>query len=254
MANPVTVTRLDAGAWWRVAFGDGKGNVLDASLMDALTGVFVEAAGTPALKAIVLEGDGPNFSFGSSVREHLPDQIAGMLGRFHRMLLAVVDSSVLTIAAVRGQCLGGGLELATMCDRIVAGSGARFGQPEIALGVFAPAASVALADRIGRAHAGDLCLTGRFVEADEARAMGLVDAIAVSDPADLALTWVRAHFVARSASSLRLAVRAVRAEFATRLRSQLPEMERLYLDELMKTPDAVEGLRAFLEKRPPHWK
>jgi cyclohexa-1,5-dienecarbonyl-CoA hydratase len=253
MANAVQVTKIDEGAWWHVVFGGSRGNILDGELMEALTALFVDAAGAQSLKAIVLDGAGPDFSFGSSIEEHLPDRVAQMLGRFHRMLLACVDSSVLTIAAVRGQCLGGGLELATMCHRIVASGDARFGQPEIALGVFAPVASVALAERVGRSSAEDLCLTGRFVDADEALRMGLVDQIAVSDPVDLALSWLRAHLEARSPSTLRLAVRAMRADFAARLRRQLPQMEQLYLDELMKTPDAVEGLRAFLEKRSPRW-
>jgi len=253
MANPVSITKLDGGAWWRVVFGGSRGNILDAELMDALTVVFTDAAASRELKAILLEGAGPHFSFGSSIEEHLPDRVAAMLDRFHRMLLACLDSSVLTIAVVRGQCLGGGLELATVCHRIVADSRARFGQPEIALGVFAPAASVALAERIGRSNAEDLCLTGRFVEADEALAMGLVDQIAVSDPTEVALAWLRGHLEARSPSTLRLALRAIRSDLADRLRRQLPEMERLYLDQLMKTPDAVEGLRAFLEKRTPRW-
>jgi cyclohexa-1,5-dienecarbonyl-CoA hydratase len=136
---------------------------------------------------------------------------------------------------------------------VFATADAKLGQPEIALGVFAPLASIVLPARLGRAHGEDLCLTGRLITAAEAKAMGLVDDIA-ADPAEAALGWARAHFATRSASSLRLAVRAVRADLAARIRAELPVLEALYINELMATADAVEGLQAFLEKRPPAWR
>lgn len=253
MSGPVTVTRLDDGALWRVTFGASKGNVLDHETMEALAATFRDAAGSRGLKAVCLEGTGAHFSFGASVKEHLPGQVAGMLETFHRLILLVAESPVVVIAAVRGQCLGGAMELATVCHRVVANQEARFGQPEIALGVFAPAASLVLADRVGRPNAEDLCLTGRSITAVEARDMGLVDEID-TEPAEAALAWARTHFGPRSASSLRMATRAVRGELVARLRRELPALERLYLEELMKTADAVEGLQAFLDKRPPVWR
>jgi cyclohexa-1,5-dienecarbonyl-CoA hydratase len=254
MAEPASLIELDGGAWWRVVLGGSKGNIFDTRLTTALTEVMHDAARAPHLKAVVIEGDGAHFSFGASVQEHLPDQVAGMLDRFHRLLFALLDTPVVVLAAVRGRCLGGGLELATVCDRVFASPDATLGQPEIALGVFAPAASVALTHRVGHAHAIDLCLTGRIVAAAEARAIGLVDEIVEGHPADAALAWARAHLSTKSAASLRLAVRAVRAHLVTALRSELPAIERLYLDELMQTSDAVEGLHAFLEKREPRWR
>ncbi len=148
MSETAAVTRIDDDAWWRVTMGGSKGNILDTALMDALFGVFDEAKRTPTLKAIVLEGAGTNFSFGASVEEHLPAQVAGMLTRFGSLMYAVLESGVVVLGAVRGQCLGGGLELLSLSHRIFATSEARFGQPEIVLGVFA-------ARRIGaaaRAH------------------------------------------------------------------------------------------------------
>jgi len=254
MADRVTVQPVDAGAWWRVTLGGSKGNVLDRTLMEALVGVFDEARRTSALKAVVLEGAGPHFSYGASVEEHLPDHVAGMLTRFGSLIYAVLESGVVVLGAVRGQCLGGGLELMCLSHRIFSTSEARFGQPEIVLGVFPPVASVLLPDRVGRAHAEDLCLTGRSVFAEEARAMGLVDEIVEGDPAEAALDWARAQLGPKSASSLRHAVRAVRAGLVARLRAELPRLERLYLNELMRTEDAVEGLQAFLEKRDPAWR
>jgi cyclohexa-1,5-dienecarbonyl-CoA hydratase len=254
MDDLVRVTPLDQGALWRVTFGASKGNIIDGAMMAALNRTFLDAAAAPGLKAVCLEGAGSHFSFGASVREHLPDEVRDMLEGLRRLVLHMLDSHVVLIAAVRGQCLGGGLELASVCHRIVASAEARLGQPEITLGVFAPLASVVLPHRIGRPRAEDLCLTGRIVTAAEARDMGLVDDIAAGDPSDAAIAWARAAFTGRSASSLRLAVKAIRAPLTAAVREQLPALEALYLEELMATHDAAEGLRAFLEKRPPAWR
>ena len=254
VAGPLVVERLDDGAIWRVTIGGSKGNILDAALMDALTDSFRRAAAEPHLKAICLEGQGAHFSFGASVPEHLPPLVDAMIARFHGALLAMLDSAVPVLAAVRGQCLGGGLELVSLCHRVFATREARFGQPEIVLGVFAPIASAILADRVGRGAADDVCLTGRTLAADEALAMRLVDQLVDGDPVDAALAWARMHLLPKSASSLRYAVRASRAGLRARLAAELPAMERLYLDGLMSTADAVEGLRAFIERRPAVWR
>ena len=251
--DPVSVKRLEAGAVWRVTLGGSKGNVIDSALTQALTAVFQEAGRDPAVKALLLEGEGRHFSFGASVQEHLPGQVAGMLRRFHDLLLGLLDSSVVTLAAVRGQCLGGGLELVMLCQRVFAARDARLGQPEIALGVFAPVASLVLPERVGRRHAEDLCLSGRSVTAEEALAMGLVDELC-DDPREAALAYARQHLLKHSASSLRFAVRALRSGLRARLPTELAALERLYLDELMSSTDAEEGLRAFLDKRSPAWK
>jgi cyclohexa-1,5-dienecarbonyl-CoA hydratase len=176
-----------------------------------------------------------------------------MLRNFHGMFLRMLDASVFTMAAVRGQCLGGGLELVFFCNRVIASPDAKLGQPEIMLGVFAPVASVALADRVGRGAAEDLCISGRSVSADEALRMGLVDEVA-EEPDEAALAWARTHLLPKSASSLRLAVRAVRHEFGERFRREIAEIERQYVEDLMNTDDAKEGLEAFVGKREPAWK
>jgi len=221
--------------------------------MEALQAVFGDAGADANLKAIVLEGQGQHFSFGASVPEHTADQVAGMLQRFGTLLVTMVETAVPVVAAVRGQCLGGGLEVVSVANRIIATPDARLGQPEIVLGVFAPYASVLLPWRIGRGHAEDLCLSGRSVTGEEALRMGLVDELA-PDPAEAALAWARAHLLPKSASSVRFAVRAVRADLRARLATDLPAIERLYLDDLMKTSDANEGLRAFMEKRSAAWR
>ncbi len=249
----VKVDRLEGGALWRATLCGGKGNVLDRSMVDALTAVALAAGADPGVKAVVLEGEGGHFSYGASVAEHLPAEVAGMLGRFHGLFRTLLDTSVVWIAAVRGRCLGGGLEVASFCHRVFASPDALLGQPEIVLGVFAPVGSAFLSERVGRPAAEDLCLTGRVVSAEEARGMGLVDEVA-PDPAIAALGWARTHLLPKSASSLRYAAKAARWGLARRFVSEVDDLERYYLERLMHTEDAVEGLNAFLAKRPPVWR
>ena len=166
---------------------------------------------------------------------------------------AIMACDVVIIAAVEGQCLGGGLEVATLCHRVIASGDAKFAQPEIRLGVFAPIASIALVDRIGRVNAEDLCLSGRTIDVGVAHVMGLVTAVD-DHPAEAALAWAREQLGPHSASSLRHAVRAIRADLTRRLHAELPALESQYLQQLMLTPDAVEGLTAFVEKRAATWR
>ncbi|HSP95196.1 MAG TPA: cyclohexa-1,5-dienecarbonyl-CoA hydratase, partial [Thermoanaerobaculia bacterium] len=204
------------------------------------------------LRAVLLEAEGPHFSFGASVEEHLPGSCAAMLRELHALILQLVESPVPILVAVRGQCLGGGLEVAAAGHLVFAAPGATLGQPEIRLSVFAPAASCLLPERIGQSRAEDLLFSGRSIGAEEAHRIGLVNALA-DDPGASALAYFEEHLAKRSASSLRFAVRAARFDFVERVRRKLAEVERLYLEELMATHDAVEGLTAFLAKRPAVW-
>ncbi len=251
--GPVQIEALEGGAVWSVTLNTPKANLLDMEKCALLSAVFRRAGEERDLKAVILQGAGAHFSFGASVAEHLPERIAEMLEGFHDVFLRMLEARVPTLAAVRGQCLGGGMELAAFCHRVFAAPDARLGQPEIVLGVLAPVASVMLAERTGRSRAEHLLLTGAVVGAEEARATGLVDEV-VDDPAEAALAWAREHLLPRSASSLRFAVEAARAGFAERFRTDLAAVERLYLERLMATDDAAEGLGAFLEKRAPEWR
>jgi cyclohexa-1,5-dienecarbonyl-CoA hydratase len=252
-SNPVTVERLHDGALWHVVLDRPKANVIDAAMTNALAATVREAAAAPGTKALLFEGAGKHFSFGASVEEHQPDRVTDMLATFHGLFRTMADSGLVLLAAVRGQCLGGGLELAAFCHRVFASPDARLGQPEIRLGVFAPVASVILRERMGAGAAEELCLTGRVLAADEGLGTGLVDVVA-DDPKDAAQAWFAENLAPHSASSLRFAARAARAGMHERFFADLRVVERLYLDELMKTEDAVEGIRAFLEKRPPAWR
>lgn len=240
------------GRLLRIALARPKANVLDAAMVRALDDVFVKYAENLGVAAILLGAEGPNFSFGASVEEHLPGACADMLAGFHQLIDRVFSCSAPVMVAIRGQCLGGGLELASAGHLLFAAPDAKFGQPEIQLGVFAPAASCLLPERVARAHAEDLLVSGRSISAAEAQSIGLVNATA-DDPDAAALAYFDRHFAPKSASSLRHAVRAARRDAVERVRAKLAQVERQYLQELMGTRDAVEGLEAFIAKRPAKW-
>jgi cyclohexa-1,5-dienecarbonyl-CoA hydratase len=252
VSKPIKTWLEHDGRLLRLRMARPSANVLDAGMVAALSESFVRYASAPALTCILIDHDGPHFSFGASVEEHLPGRCAEMLKGFHALILHVAGASVPVLTVVRGQCLGGGLELALAGSRIFAGRDARLGQPEIVLGVFAPAATALLPARMGRARAEDLLFSGRVVGADEALSMGLVDAVA-DDPEAAAIAWFDRHLAPRSASSLRYAVKAARENAIAELAARLTQLEGLYLDGLMATRDATEGLEAFLAKRPARW-
>jgi cyclohexa-1,5-dienecarbonyl-CoA hydratase len=251
-ATPLHVELEKDGTLLRLRLSRPKANIIDAAMIAALRSALDEHLSGTRLRAVLLEAEGPHFSFGASVEEHLPASCAAMLGALHALILQLVASPVPVLVAVRGQCLGGGLEVALAGHLIFAAPGATLGQPEIKLGVFAPAASCLLPERIGPSRAADLLLSGRGIGAEEAHRIGLVDAL-TDDPSQAALAYFEEHLAKRSASSLRIAVRAARYDLVFRIRRKLAEVERLYLTELMATLDAVEGLSAFIAKRPPVW-
>ena len=155
-------------------------------------------------------------------------------------------------AVVRGNCLGGGMELAAFCNWIFASQDAKFGQPEIALGVFAPVASVILPFRIGQSAADHLLLGGHLVDAEEAEAMGLITSVSEAPDEDFN-AFVKEYIVPKSAVGLSYAVRAARTEMYSSFKKNITQLETMYLSELMKTQDANEGIQAFIEKREPKW-
>jgi len=256
MAGPLQVARERDGRLLVLRLARPKANIVDAEMIGALDAALAEAekpvAGAPALRGVLLTHQGPHFSFGASVQEHLPASCAAMLRSLHGLVLRLVAFPLPVLVAIQGQCLGGGLELAAAGHLLFAAPDARLGQPEMQLGVFAPAASCLLPERMGQAAADDLLLSGRSIDGREAHRLGLVQVVA-EDPQAAALAWFDEHLARKSASSLRLAVEASRHDLVERLRRKIAAVEALYLDRLMSTRDAVEGLNAFLEKRPPGW-
>jgi cyclohexa-1,5-dienecarbonyl-CoA hydratase len=235
----------------RITLAAPKANILDRKMILELETAVSQCA-SRRMNAVVLDAEGPHFSFGVSVQEHLPDQITGTLQALHALLRRISEAPAPVIAAVRGQCLGGGFELVLACDLIVSDRTAQFASPEIKLGVFAPAASALLPVRIGQAPAARLLLTGVAIGAEEAARLGLVARITEELDAELN-DWLESDFLLRSPSSMKFACRATRWPLRRALEQELPEIESLYLRDLMTTADAEEGIRAFLEKRTPQW-
>ncbi|GAB7025315.1 cyclohexa-1,5-dienecarbonyl-CoA hydratase [Geotalea toluenoxydans] len=250
--SPLKVSLERDGMLLRLTLARPKANIVDAAMIAALQSALTEHLPKPKLRAVLLSAEGPHFSFGASVDEHMPDCCAQMLKSLHALILQLVESPVPVLVAINGQCLGGGLEVAAAGHLLFAAPGAMMGQPEIKLAVFAPAASCLLPERIGQAQAEDLLFSGRSITAEEALRIGLVTAIA-EDPDKAALDYFDKNLASVSASTLRFAVRAARGDAMQRIRAKLAAVEKMYLVELMSTHDAVEGLKAFVEKRPAVW-
>ena len=250
--SPVRVWLDRDGALLRLRLARPKANICDAAMIAALHGAIDAHRDHLGLRGVLLDSEGPHFSFGASVEEHVAERCAQMLKSLHGLILALVEFPAPVLVAVRGQCLGGGLEIALAGGPIFATADAQFGQPEIKLGVFAPAASCLLGWRISQAAAEDLLWSGRSIGGGEALALGLVHALA-DDPEGAALAYFDEHLGPRSAAALACAVAAVRAPRVRELRQRLAEVESLYLERLMKTHDANEGLAAFIARRTPAW-
>ncbi len=252
MTTPLKVWFEAEGRLLRLRLNRPKANIIDAAMIAALDGTLNEHLGNGSLGAVLLDAEGPHFSFGASVAEHLPAQCASMLRGIHALILRLVEFPVPVLVTVRGQCLGGGLEVALAGHLMFVAPDATLGQPEMKLGVFAPAASCLLPELVGLQRAVDLLLSGRNVTGADAVAMGMAH-MAAADPERAALAYFDEHLKPKSASSLRYAVKAARYDYAARVKAKIVTVEQMYLDGLMKTHDAVEGLDAFLGKRPPVW-
>jgi cyclohexa-1,5-dienecarbonyl-CoA hydratase len=248
----VTCEETHDGRRLRIVLRGGRGNVIDTAMAAELADAVTERTDGRHLRCVTIEAEGENFSFGASVPEHSGEKVRPLLEHLDRAVCAILHVNVPVIAAVRGNCLGGGLELVLPCHRIVAAPTARLGQPEIVLGMFAPAGSVLLPERVGRGLAEDMLLTGRVLPALEARAAGLVDEIAES-PEDAAVLWFEKHLLGKSATALRFATKAARATLIRRIGSTLVQLETLFIEEATKTRDAHEGVASFVEKRAPTW-
>lgn len=240
----------------RIILNDGKGNILDSIMMSELLESLNSFRNKNDLKLITFEGAGKHFSFGASVEEHKKENVSQMLKSFHQLFYIISDLAIPALAKISGQCLGGGLELALICNFLFADKSAKLGQPEIILGVFAPPASVLLPLKIGNAKAEELLLTGKSISAEEGQTLGLINEVFEDKDTLTAGTdkWIEEYILPKSASSLRFAFKASRKIFNHLLYKMLPELEDLYVNGLMNSEDANEGINSFLEKRKPTWK
>ena len=233
-------------------------NVIDIPMMERLAQTLVQVEALADVSVIVLSGevlsgDGNSFSAGVDVADHTPDKVEEMLNKFHTVVRAFVATKKVTIAAVHGNCLGGGAELAMVCDIVYTSATAKWGFPEIKLGCFPPVACTALAALVGQKRASELILSGRTITGVDAAQMGLAT-YAVPDE-KLAESVENAVHELRTLSPAALAVtkKAIYAWDSMHFDKGLARAEKVYLEELIKTADAQEGIRAFMEKREPRW-
>jgi len=241
----------DANAY-RITLSDPPLHILDVAMLEELRDALREVRADR--HALIVDAQGEKaFSAGASVQDHLGDRVSGMLERFHDCFRILARLELVTVALVRGAALGGGCELALGCDFVLASDRARFGQPEIALGVFPPVAAYQLSRQAPPRKGLELLLTGNPVDAATAERLGLVNAVYPAADFDTrAEEWLQ-RIYRQSASSVRLAKKAFRIARAEDFDEKLAGVERLYLEELMQTRDANEGLNAFIEKRKPVW-
>jgi cyclohexa-1,5-dienecarbonyl-CoA hydratase len=229
-------------------------NVLNIEMMDEINDTLKGWLENRDLKVVLFDADGKCFSAGVDVGEHMGDLAPRMIDSFHGMFRLMDRLGAVTVSSVYGSCLGGGCELAIFCDLVIADETAKFGQPEIQVGVLPPIAAQIMPRIIGRKAAMNLILSGRIISAQEAQSMGLINkVVAKGELARETQDFLR-PYLSLSAEVLKITKKTVKAGLMDDLEPSLRAIEDIYLNELMKTADAHEGLKAFLEKRSPEWK
>jgi len=228
-------------------------NVIDIPMMTELAQSLAEIEARSDVSVIVLSGEGKSFSAGVDVAAHTPDKVEEMLTKFHAVIRALVATKKVTIAAVHGHCLGGGAELAMVCDIVYTTASAQWGFPEIQLGCYPPVACTALAALVGQKRAAELILTGKTIDGKEAAEIGLANRAVAGGELAAAVDGATEHLCKLSPAALALAKKASYAWDSMHFDKGLARAERIYFDELMRTSDAHEGIRAFMEKRVPKW-
>ena len=228
-------------------------NVIDLPMMRELQQALAEIEARSDISVVLFEGDTCAFSAGVDVKAHVPEHVHEMLTSFHAVIRAIVASRKITIAAVQGACLGGGAELAAVCDMVYTARDATWGFPEIKLGCYPPVAAVALPALVGQKRAAELILTGRQISGDEAVAIGLANRSAHANELAAVVDETVSQLQAMSPAALALAKKSIYAWDAIHFDKGLARAERIYLEELIATEDACEGIAAFLEKRSPKW-
>ncbi len=229
-------------------------NVLTIEMISEIEAALDAASQEPHLKALVLRAEGKAFCAGVDVADHIPERVDAMIRGFGRLFTRLRAFPTPTIALVHGAALGGGTELALGCDLVLASASARFGQPEIKLGVFPPIAAALFPQLIGYQRAARLILTGETISAEEASRLGLITFAVPDTELSTRLDSLLSQFRGLSAVALRLAKRALLTGADLGATRALEPIEDLYLTELMSTKDADEGIQSFMEKRSPVWR
>lgn len=229
-------------------------NVLNIAMMEEINDVLKGWQGKKDLKVVLFNAKGKCFSAGVDVGEHMGDLAPKMIEAFHRIFRLMDKLGIPTVASVFSSCLGGGCELAVFSDLVIAGEGAKFGQPEIQVGVFPPIAAHIMPRIMGRKAAMDLILSGRIISAAEALQIGMINKVVKDQDLEKETETFLKPYLGLSAEVLRQTKKAIAVGLHDDLENSLRPIEEIYLNKLMKTHDAQEGLKAFLEKRKPIWK
>ncbi len=237
----------------RIALHHAPLNVIDIPMMEELAQTLAEIELRADVSTVVFSGNGKAFSVGVDLEAHTPDKVEGMLAKFHAVIRALIATKKVTVAAVHGHCLGGGAELAMVCDMVYTTESAQWGFPEIKLGCYPPVACTALAALVRQKRAAELILTGRSISGKEAAEIGLANRAVPDEKLAVALDECLEHLLNLSPASLAVTKKAVYAWDSMHFDKGLARSEKIYLEELMKTADAEEGIRAFTEKRKPRW-
>lgn len=237
----------------KITFNRPPLNVLNIEMMKEINAA-LEDLSHRNLKAVILNANGKAFSAGVDVSDHTPDKVNDMISIFHAIFSNMRRMGVPFIAMVEGAALGGGCEVAAFCDIILASDRAKFGQPEIMVGVFPPVACATFPKIFGPKKGMELVLTGDTIKADEAKDLGLVNHVFPADAFQAeAERFIKEKIASKSSVVLKLTKKAFLEGCCQRYEQAIKPIERIYLDEMMKTADANEGLMAFLEKRQPSW-
>jgi cyclohexa-1,5-dienecarbonyl-CoA hydratase len=238
----------------RITLNRPKHNVLNIPMMKDLNAELEAIAADDMLKCLVITGEGPSFCAGVEVGDHKPEQVDEMVAVFNRIFEIINTIDIPVIAAVKGACLGGGMELAIACDIVIAEKKAKFGQPEIKLGFFPPYAALRLPELVGPAKAIEIVTTGKTYKAKEARKLGFVSQVADEDEFVDAVESYVTNICMASPLIIRLNKRAVKRHIGTSFFQGLDLVSNYFLKTLMKTEDTLEGIASFEEKRKPEWK
>jgi len=237
-----------------IQFNHPPVNVFDLEMMDEISAALQTIESRSEVVAVVFSGSKRAFSAGVDVAIHTPDKVPAMLRNFHGLIGKLAKYPKVTIAEVNGLCLGGGAELAMMCDLVHTTENATWGFPEITLGCFPPVACAALSALVGQKHAADLILTGRTITGKEAAEWGLANQACREGGLKEALKSALDHLLDLSPAVLPLARKALYAWDSIHLDKGLARAEKIYIEELMQTQDGQEGVTAWLEDRDPVWK
>jgi len=230
-------------------------NVLNIAAMKDMNDAITSLIGNTDVKILVITGTGEKaFSAGVDVSDHTEDKVEEMIQVFHDIFRNMAKLDQVTVAAVKGLTLGGGCEVAIFCDLIFAADNLKIGQPEIKLAVLPPIALLVMPQFIGMRRASDLLLTGKIIESSEALDIGLVNKVVPLDSFETELEEFLKPIKELSFIGLKYSKKGMYLGLTADFLSRLEQIEKIYLDDLMSTADAHEGLQAFLEKRPPVWK